>query len=35
MQILSTRSKVSLKRFYEIFSSNKPCKLYVRDNYLF
>jgi hypothetical protein len=31
MQILSTRSKVSSGRFYESFTSNKQCKLYVRD----
>jgi hypothetical protein len=31
MQILSTRSKVSLRRFYESFISNKRCKSYVRD----
>ena len=32
MQILSTRSKVSLRRFYESFTSNKRCKSYVHDN---
>jgi hypothetical protein len=31
MQILFTRFKVSLRRFYESFTSNKPCKSYVRD----
>jgi hypothetical protein len=31
MQNLSTRSKVSSRRFYESFTSNKPCKSYVRD----
>jgi hypothetical protein len=31
MQILSTRSKVSSRRFYESFTSNKQCKSYVRD----
>jgi hypothetical protein len=31
MQILFTRSKVSLGRFYERFTSNKGCKSYVRD----
>jgi hypothetical protein len=32
MQILSTRSKVSSRRFYESFTSNKRCKSYVRDS---
>jgi hypothetical protein len=32
MQILSTRSKVSSRRFYESFTSNKRCNLYIRDN---
>jgi hypothetical protein len=32
MQILFIRSKVSSGRFYESFTSNKRCKLYVRDN---
>ena len=31
MQILSTRSKVSLRRFYESFISNQQCKSYVCD----
>jgi hypothetical protein len=31
MQNLSSRSKVSLRRFYESFTSKKPSKLYVRD----
>jgi hypothetical protein len=31
MQILSRRSKVSSRRFYENFTSNKPCKSYVCD----
>jgi hypothetical protein len=31
MKILSTRSKVSLRRFYESFISNKQYKSYVRD----
>jgi hypothetical protein len=34
MQILSRRSKVSSRRFYENFTSNKRCKLYVRYNFL-
>jgi hypothetical protein len=32
MQILSTRSKVSSRRFYESFTFNKRCKSYVHDN---
>jgi hypothetical protein len=32
MQILFTRSKISLRRFYESFTFNKQCKSYVRDN---
>jgi hypothetical protein len=31
MQILSIRSKVSLRRFYGSFTFNKQCKSYVRD----
>jgi hypothetical protein len=31
MQILPTRSKASLGRFYESFTSNKRCKSYVRN----
>jgi hypothetical protein len=31
MQILSTRSKESSRRFYESFSSNKRYKSYVRN----
>jgi hypothetical protein len=31
MQILSTISKVNLRRFYESFTSNKWCESYVRD----
>jgi hypothetical protein len=31
MQILSTRSKVSLRRFFESFISNKQCKSYICD----
>jgi hypothetical protein len=32
MQVLSTRTKVSSRRFYESFTSNKRCKSYVRNN---
>jgi hypothetical protein len=32
MQILSTRSKVNSRRFYESFTSNKRCKSYLRDS---
>jgi hypothetical protein len=31
MQILSTRFKVSSRRFYESFTSKVQCKSYVRD----
>jgi hypothetical protein len=31
MQILSTSSKVNLRTFYESFTFNKRCKIYVRD----
>jgi hypothetical protein len=31
MQILSTKSKITSRRFYESFTSNKQCKSYVRD----
>ena len=31
MQILSTRFKVSLRRFYKSFTSNRRCKSYVCD----
>ena len=31
MQFLSVRSKVSSKGFYESFTSNKQCNLYVCD----
>jgi hypothetical protein len=31
MQILSTRSKVSSRRFYESFTFNKRYKSYIRD----
>jgi hypothetical protein len=33
IQILSTRSKVSSKRFYESFTSNKWCESYVCNTY--
>jgi hypothetical protein len=32
--MLSTKSKVSSQGFYESFTSNKRCNLYVRDNAL-
>jgi hypothetical protein len=32
IQILSTRSKVSSRRFYESFTSNRQCKSYIRDS---
>jgi hypothetical protein len=35
MQILSTRSKVGLRRFYESFNSNKRYKSYVFDSQAF
>jgi hypothetical protein len=34
MQILSTRSKVSSRGFYESFTFNKRCNLYVCDTFV-
>jgi hypothetical protein len=34
MQILSTRSKVSLRRFYESFTYNKQCESYVGNAFV-
>ena len=33
MRILSTRSKISSKGFYESFIFNKQCSLYIYDRY--
>jgi hypothetical protein len=33
MQILTTRSKVNLRRFYENFTSNKQCESYGCDKW--